>query len=59
MGEVNYCPDCGAEDLECRCDIDGSLDEYLDGAFRWEYQHESISYYGTVFKKILSDSDNQ
>lgn len=58
MGEFNYCPSCGNEDIDCSCDIDGSLDEYLDGAFRWEYQHEGCSYYGTVFKKVMPDSDS-
>jgi len=58
MGEVNYCPDCGAENIDCECDFDETLDEFIEGCFRWEYQHEGCSHYGTVFKKVMPDGDN-
>lgn len=57
MGEVNYCSECGAEDIDCECDFDETLDEFIEGCFRWEYQHEGCSMYGTVFKKVMPDGD--
>lgn len=57
MGNECYCPDCGAEEIECDCNIDESIEEVVEGCFRWEYQHEGCSYYGTKFKRVMPDSD--
>lgn len=56
MGELNYCPICGNEYKECNCEYIEE-DEIIEGVFRFEYQHEGCSYYGTKFKKNYADRD--
>jgi len=58
MGNEHYCSDCGAKEKDCVCFVEETIEEIIDGCFRWEYQHESVSMYGTVFKKIVPYSDN-
>lgn len=58
MGNENYCPDCGAEQKDCVCLFEESAEEFIDGCFHWEYQHEGVSHYGTIFKKVMPDSDS-
>lgn len=56
MGEKYYCHSCGNEYEECSCEYIEE-DEILEGVFRFEYQHEGCSYYGTKFKKNYADRD--
>jgi len=56
MGELHYCQSCGNEYQDCNCE-DVFEDEVIEGKFRWEYQHEGCSYYGTKFKKNYADRD--
>ena len=55
MDNETYCPDCGSLDEECNCNIE--LEELGNGTFRFEFQHEGCSYYGTKFKKNYADRD--
>lgn len=57
MGEKYYCHSCGNEYEECNCD-DVFEDELNKETFRWEFQHESISMYGSRFKRIMPDYDD-
>jgi hypothetical protein len=57
MGELYYCPSCGNETKECECNLLIEEDEIIEAKFRWEYQHEGCSYYGTKFKKNYADRD--
>jgi len=57
MGELYYCPSCGNEYKDCNCD-EMLEDEIIEGKFRFEYQHEGCSFYGTRFKKIMPDYED-
>lgn len=61
MGELYYCPSCGNEYKDCNCDeiLSSEIeDEIIEGKFRFEYQHEGCSFYGTRFKKIMPDYED-